>query len=132
MQNFFHKLLELSSIEMNQSQREALVDLCLLGMYSDNLISIAEQDFLKDESTKLSWESAISFDAYLQTATSEIRSVSNDAAKKKELIQDIEHRLGSTKFKQKAIEELELILSTDKVVKLEQSFLDEVKAIMGI
>jgi hypothetical protein len=132
MQDFFHKLLEFSSGEMNQSQREALVDLCLLGMYSDNLVSLAEQDFIKDESTKLRWESAISFDTYLQATTSKIRSISNDDLKKKELIQDIEHRLGSTKFKQKAIEELEQMLSMDKVVKLEQAFLDEVKTVMGI
>jgi hypothetical protein len=132
MKNFFQKLLELSSGEMNQSQKEALVDLCLLGMYSDNLISLAEQDFLQDESIRLKWESAISFDTHLQQVTSKVRSVSNDPLKKKELIQDIGHRLGSAKFKQKAIEELEHILATDEVVKLEQSFLDEVKIVMGI
>ena len=131
MQNFFQKLFDRSS-DTNQVQREALVDLCLLGMYSDTLVSLAEQDFLDAQSTQIQWESAISFDLYLQTKIPKVRAVKNDPLKTKELIQDIDRRLGSDKFKREAIEELDKLLSTDGVVKIEREFLTQVKTVMGI
>lgn len=132
MQAFFQNLFKLHSGETNQVQREALVDLCLLGMYSDALVSLAEQDFLEDESTRLKWESGISFNGYLQRTIPKVRSVKNDSQKTKALIQDINERLGSSEFKRGAIDELQKLLSTDGVVKLEEEFLAEVKTVMGI
>jgi hypothetical protein len=131
MQNFFQKLFDRSS-ETNQVQREALVDLCLLGMYSDTLVSLAEQDFLEAQSTRLPWESGMSFDLYLQTTIPKVRALKNEPLKIKELIQDIDRRLGSDEFKRNAIDELENLLATDGVVKIESEFLTQVKAVMGI
>ena len=132
MQAFFQNLLKLRSDEMNQVQTEALVDLCLLGMYSDSLISIAEQNFFESESIQLKWESSRSFSSYLQRTIPKVRSVKNDSQKMKELLQDIDSRLESKEFKQQAIAELEKLLLTDGVVKLEAEFLAEVKTVMGI
>jgi hypothetical protein len=132
MQDFFKKLFEQHSSGASQTQREALVDLCLLGMYSDTLVSLAEQDFLNDEYMQLQWESRVSFDIYLQTTTAKVRSVKNDPLKMKELIQDIDRRLGNDEFRRRAMSELEQLLSTDGVVNLEQDFLAQVKAAMGI
>jgi hypothetical protein len=132
MQDFFQKLFKQHSSDTNQAQREALVDLCLLGMYSDTRVSLAEQDFLNAESAQMQWESGISFDLYLQTTIAKVRAVKNDPLKTQELIQDIARRLGSDEFKRKAISELEQMLSTDGVVNLEQAFLTQVKTVMGI
>jgi hypothetical protein len=131
MQNFFQKLFDCSS-ETNQVQREALVDLCLLGMYSDTLVSLAEQDFLEAQSARLPWESGTSFDLYLQTTIPKVRAIKNDPLKIKELIQDIDRRLGSDAFKSNAIYELETLLSTDGIIKIEGEFLTQVKEVMGI
>ncbi|AFY93448.1 hypothetical protein [Chamaesiphon minutus] len=131
MQNFFQKLFDRSS-ETNQVQREALVDLCLLGMYSDTLVSLAEQDFLDAQSARLPWESGMSFDLYLQTTIPKVRALKNDPLKIKELIQDIDRRLGSDEFKRNAIDELENLLSTDGIIKIEGEFLTQVKAVIGI
>ncbi|HLO84494.1 MAG TPA: hypothetical protein VK203_05675 [Nostocaceae cyanobacterium] len=132
MQAFFQKLLKLPSGEWNQSQKEALVDLCLLGMYSDDLISLAEQDFIEDESAQLKWESGISFSGYLQRSIPKIRAIKNDSQKKKELLQDISNRLTDNDLKRKAVEELEKLLVVDGLVKLEEEFLEEVKTVMGV
>jgi hypothetical protein len=132
MQNFFQKLFKVNSSETNQTQREALVDLCILGMYSDPLVSLAEQDFLKEEFIQLQWESAISFDLYLQGTIAKVRSLNNDRLKVKELIQDIDRRLGSNEFKQKAVNELEQLIATDGVIEIEKEFLTEVKTVMGV
>jgi hypothetical protein len=132
MQNFFQKLFKSNSSETNQPQREALVDLCILGMYSDPRVSLAEQDFLKDEFIQLQWESVISFDLYLQGTIAKVRSLNNDPLKVKELIQDIDRRLGSNEFKQKAINELERLIATDGVIEIEEKFLAQVKTVMEI
>ncbi|BAZ31137.1 hypothetical protein NIES4074_36080 [Cylindrospermum sp. NIES-4074] len=132
MQALFQKLLKLPSAEWNQIQKEALVDLCLLGMYSDDRISLAEQDFIEDESTQLKWESGISFSGYLQRTIPKVRGVRNNSQKTKELLRDIADRLKDQHLKQKAVEELEKLLFIDGVVQLEEEFLGEVKAAMGI
>jgi hypothetical protein len=132
MQGFFQKLFKQNFNELNQTQKEALVDLCLLGMYSDALVSLAEQDFIEDESTQLKWESGISLNGYLQRTIPKIRSVRNDVQKVRELLQDIKQRLGNDEIKRKAIDELEKLLSTDGIVQLEEAFLAEAKTVMGI
>ena len=132
MQEFFQDLLKSQSGEWNQTQKEALVDLCLLGMYSDALISVAEQDFIENESTQLKWESGISFSGYLQRVIPKVRKVKDDSQKKKELLENIADRLGNNESKRKAVEELEKLLSTDGIVKIEEEFLGEVKSVMGI
>ncbi|HLP91075.1 MAG TPA: hypothetical protein VK184_21145 [Nostocaceae cyanobacterium] len=132
MQAFFQKLLKLQSGEWNQAQKEALVDLCLLGMYSDDLISLAEQDFIADESAQLKWESGISLSGYLQRTIPKVRAVKNDAQKTRQLLQDIADRLKDQELKSKAVEELEKLLVVDGLVKLEEEFLGEVKQVMGV
>ena len=132
MQEFFQDLLKSQSGEWNQTQKEALVDLCLLGMYSDALISVAEQDFIENESTQLKWESGISFSGYLQRVIPKVRAVKDDSQNKKQLLENIADRLGNNDSKRKAVEELEKLLSTDGIVKIEEEFLGEVKAVMGI
>ena len=132
MQEFFQDLLKSQSGEWNQTQKEALVDLCLLGMYSDALISVAEQDFIENESTQLKWESGISFSGYLQRVIPKVRAVKDDSQNKKQLLENIADRLGNNESKRKAVEELEKLLSTDGIVKIEEEFLGEVKAVMGI
>lgn len=132
MQAFFQKLLKLPSGEWNQTQKEALVDLCLLGMYSDDKISTAEQDFIDHESTQLKWDSGISFGGYLQRKIPQVRGVRNNSQKTKEMLVNIADRLQDHNLKLKAVEELEKLLSIDGVVKVEEEFLLEVKTVMGI
>jgi hypothetical protein len=132
MKDFFQKLFNLGLSESNQTQREALIELWLLGMYADTLVSIPEQAFLAETSTELKWESGVSFSSYLQRTIPKVRSAKDDAQKTKTLLKDIDQRLGSDEFKRKAIEDLERLLATDGVVKLEEDFLAQVKIVMGI
>jgi hypothetical protein len=131
MQVLFQKLLGRSD-GWNQTQKEAMIDLCLLGMYSDDLTSLAEQDFIEDESTHLKWESGISFSGYLQRTVPKIRLAKGDSQKMEDVLQDIGDRLGSDELKRKACNELQKLLATDEVVKVEEEFLSKVQRVMGI
>jgi hypothetical protein len=131
MQVVFRKLLEHPD-GWNQTQREAMIDLCLLGMYSDDLISLSEQDFIEDEATHLTWESSISFSGYLERTIPKIRSAKGNSEHVEDLLQSIGDRLGSDELKRRASIEMEKLIASDGVVKLEEQFLSEVHRVMGV
>lgn len=139
MRGLFQRLLKSDSDDSSptqdkwtQAQKEAMVDLCLLGMYSDDLISLTEQDFIEAEPTHLDWKSETSFSGYLQTTIPKIRLAKHDSEKVKDLLHNIAERLGSDESKRRASDKLKKLLAADGVVKLEEEFLSEVKRVMGI
>lgn len=128
----FQKIFNQQPSGVSQTQREAMVDLCLLGMYSDSKLSIDEQDFLNEEFDKLSWESGISFSSYLQRVIPKVRTATDDAGKREEFLQDIVLRLGDDDFKQTAMGLLQELLVTDGMVQPESKFMADVKKAMTL
>lgn len=126
MLNIFQKFLG-AETERSQSQTEAVVDLLLLGMYSDNLISLAENDFIEQESQQLAWKSGISFGGYLQRVIPKVRAVKGSVEKEGEFLLDIAERLGDAESKQQALDELNALLAADGFVQLEEAFVEQVK-----
>jgi hypothetical protein len=116
----------------SQSQTEALVDLLLLGIYSDNLISLAESDFIDQESEQLPWESGISFGGYLQRVIPKVRAVKGNPEKESEFLLDVAARLGDSEAKQRALDELTALLASDGLVQLEATFVEQVKTALQI
>ncbi len=123
-------LEKLRDAGLGQTQKEAIVDLCLLGMYVDKQLSLAEQDFVDDDASKLDWESGISFSRYLQKITPQVRAASNPQ-KRSVLLEHIGVRLNSPEAKNIAIGELEAMFGTDGVVQAETEFLAQVKQVLG-
>ncbi|MFM7426930.1 MAG: hypothetical protein ACKO7W_18345 [Elainella sp.] len=131
MLEVFQKLLGTTELDWGQPQQEAMVDLLLLGMYSDNLISLAENEFLETEATQLTWESGISFGGYLQRTIPKVRTAKASPEAKTAFLNDIMTRLGGPEAQQKALEALNALLAADGLVQLEEVFLAEVKQAMG-
>jgi hypothetical protein len=123
-------LEKLRDADLGQTQKEAIVDLCLLGMYVDKHLSLAEQDFVDDDASSLDWESGISFSGYLQRMIPQVRAAS-DPQKVTAFLENVRERLNSRDAKEKAIGELEAIFSADGVVSSESEFLAQVKQILG-
>jgi len=131
MLDIFHTFLGTKD-ERSQSQTEAMVDLLLMGTYSDNLISLAESDFLDQESEQLPWESGISFGGYLQRVIPKVRAVKGNPEKESEFLLTIAERLGNAEAKQRALDELTALLASDGLVQLEASFVEQVKTALQI
>jgi hypothetical protein len=127
MKMLLEKLREAS---LGQTQKEAIVDLCLLGMYVDKQLSLAEQDFIDDEANQSDWESGISFSSYLQRTIPKIRDTA-DPQKRTALLESIYERLDSQQAKATAIAELETLFSTDGIVPSESEFLSQVKQLLN-
>jgi hypothetical protein len=132
MLDVFQKLLGAEGTDWGQPQQEAMVDLLLLGMYSDNLISLAENEFLETEAAQLNWESGISFGGYLQRTIPKVRAAKASPDTKAAFLKEIATRLGGPVAQQKALDELNSLLATDGLVQLEEVFLTEVEQAMGL
>ena len=132
MQALFQKLFNQQPSGVSQTQREAMVDICLLGMYSDSKLSMDEQDFLGDTFDKLTWESGISFSSYLQRVTPKVRTATEDSQTLEEFLQDISQRLGDDDFKQRAVDSLQDLLETDGMVPKESQFMTNVRKAMNL
>ncbi len=126
MLDLFQKFLG-TEAGRSQSQTEAMVDLLLLGMYSDNLISLAESNFMQQESQQFTWQSGISFSGYLERTIPKVRITKGDPDQETEFLLDIAQRLGDAETKQTALNQLNSLLAADGVVQMEEAFVKQVK-----
>ncbi|WP_247217160.1 hypothetical protein [Synechococcus sp. C9] len=83
-----------------QPQREALVDLLLLGMYTDHLLSVAEGDLLAAKLGDLPWESGQALSIYLQVNMPKIRMAYENLPSRLQLLQSIRDRLPTLETRQ--------------------------------
>lgn len=110
-----------------QPQREALIDLLLLGMYADNMLSLAENQFFDDEIEELVWDSPTSPGAYLSAAIHRVRSAEEHPEKRNALLQSIKERFGDVHGKQGALLVLKDLLASDGTAEQEYKFLAEIQ-----
>ncbi|MEN9216897.1 MAG: hypothetical protein Q6K90_06205 [Gloeomargarita sp. HHBFW_bins_162] len=115
-----------------QPQREALVDLLLLGMYTDNLLSVAEADLLDEKLFDLPWESGQALSIYLQVTMPKIRMAYENLPIRLQLLQSIRDRLPTVESRQDAYRKLQEFLAIDGVAAGEQEFLTQVRTVLGV
>ncbi len=115
-----------------QPQREALVDLLLLGMYTDHLLSVAEADLLEEKLWDLPWESGQALSIYLQVNMPKIRMAYENLSNRLQLLQSIRDRLPTPQARQDAFQKLQEFLAVDGVAGGEQEFLTQVRTVLGV
>lgn len=118
--------------DWTQEQREAFLDLLLLGMYVDGKLSIREMETFNQNVQTLTAETGVSWEAYISSALHKIRSVEGDEKQRYELLQSIRGRLGDAAKRGIAAQELTELLTVDGKEEQEQAFLDDVKALFKI
>ena len=118
--------------DWTQEQREAFLDLLLLGMYVDGKLSLQEMEALNQDVQTLSDETGVSWDAYISSALHKIRSVEGDKKQRYELLQNIRGRLGDAAKRGIAAQELKELLTVDGKEEQEQAFWEDVKALFKL
>ncbi|MGH8046975.1 MAG: hypothetical protein ACREKL_06990 [Chthoniobacterales bacterium] len=68
----------MSTDSLTQPQREALISILVLGMYSDGLLSLAEDESLNKFLDSIQWESGTGRTVFLTDAITEVTSINND------------------------------------------------------
>lgn len=114
---------------MNQKQREALVDLLLLGMFADGSLKVSDDQKLLSVIEEIGWESYQTPDLYFQSAIAKARDAADTEAGTLARLKKIHDSLGSDEIRQQAIERLEKFLRLDGEPGVEESkFLELAKA----
>jgi hypothetical protein len=114
-------------------QRQALLDLALLAMYSDAHLASAEDARLQRLLTDLGLDSESERDYELDTAIARIRRESESADHRQSLITRMAHQFPTTEEKQQVLAALEDFLTTDhNVAPAEKQFLASVRTAMGL
>lgn len=128
----FKGFLQKTPQPVAQPQREALVDLLLLGMYTDHLLSVAEADLLEEKLLDLPWESGQALSIYLQVNMPKIRMAYENLSNRLQLLQSIRDRLPTPQARQDAFQKLQEFLAVDGVAGGEQEFLTQVRTVLGV
>ena len=114
---------------LNQLEREAIVDLLVLSMYSDNHIAMAESALVNEVAESFSWDAVTSFEAYINASIARVRSVKNDAVTRAGFIEFAAERIESTASKQKAVKLCARIFESDSdFSKAERAVYEEIKS----
>jgi hypothetical protein len=118
---------------MTQKQREAVVDLLLLGMFADAPLRVSEDQKLLSVIKEIGWDSYQTADLYLQSAIARTREATDTAGGIKHRLDKIAEELKETELKQQALEYLTQFLGVDGAVDAEESrFLELTKAALKL
>jgi hypothetical protein len=116
-------LMPIAVPAMAQTEREAIVDLLLLGMYADRHIALSEQDFLATEIAKMGWDEFHSSEIYLQRAVPLVREVLAYADRTQCFLQTIAQRLPEAAVMKFAIEQFSALIALDGVTEASEACL---------
>lgn len=108
---------------MTQDQREAIIDLLLLSIYSDSHISLTEEEALEQTIAQLGWDSAYPKDLFIQTAAPRARAASDSNETTKAFIFDRAARFTTSPAQFQAYNFVHQVLSPDGVADPERGFL---------
>jgi hypothetical protein len=114
---------------MNQKQREALLDLLLLGMFANGSLRVSDDQKLTSVIEEIGWESYQTPDLYFQSAIAKARDAADTEFGTLARLKKINDGLASDDIRHLAIERLEQFLRLDVEPGLEESkFLELAKA----
>jgi hypothetical protein len=121
------------SRDFTNLQRQALLDLALLAMYSDAHLASAEDERLQRLLRDLGLDSEAERDYELDTAIARIRSESENADHRRSLITRMAHQFPTVAEKRQVLAALEDLLESDgKVAPAENQFLADVRRAMEL
>jgi hypothetical protein len=121
-----NSLMSIVMPTLGQTQREAIVDLLLLGMHYDKRINLVESDFLAAEVNAIGWDEFSSPDIYLQRSIPVIRQACQSEDRQRRLLRDIGSRLAEVEVMKYAIERFSSLLALGGAVIIQTPLLDQV------
>ena len=116
-----------------QSQREATLDLLILGIYADNTVRLSENERIYDLISPFGWESYQDAREYSQTATSRARGALESENALAAFLTGIANRLGDDDVKKLALALLARLIESDNAAtESEADFYQQAKTAFGV
>lgn len=118
-----------SQPELEQAEREAIVDLLLLAMYVDGHVSLSESQEFDAATDAMGWASTTAPSVYFSTATDRARSASSSEDSTAQLIQYVSERLQSVDARARAMDLLNRLFLSDGRTEKEKDFFKQVEVV---
>jgi hypothetical protein len=116
-----------------EPQRQALLDLLMLGMYADGHLASAEDVTLHQLLRRMGLESKYDQDRELDAAVTRVRQHLESPAAAEAYVKSLAQRFSSPELRRQAAEVLEQFLDSDeRLTTVEHQFLATVRAAFGI
>lgn len=115
---------------LTQEEREAIVDLLLLGAYTDNRLSLREEKAFESVTGTMDWESETALSDYMDDAIAKTRSVRSNPAATDSFLLEVKQRLQSKVSISKALKLLHQVFTSDGRSWAEANFYREVESLL--
>lgn len=117
----------------SEPQREAFLDLLVLGMYSDNKLTLAEDASVQSVLDSFQCESDYERNKYLDAATARVRDKAGTEDSARAYAVDLARKFKSPEHKRTVYDILERVLASDSEVSAKESgLLSAVKGVFKI
>ena len=115
---------------LTQEEREAIVDLLILGAYADNRLSLREEKSFESLTGTLNWESSTELSDYMDAAIAKVRSVRNNPSATNGFLKEVKRRLVSRSSIAKALNLLHRVFVSDGRSYEEANFYRQVESLL--
>jgi hypothetical protein len=117
---------------MIQRQREALVELLLLGMFANRYLSVSQDQKILSLIQEIGWQSYQAPDLYFHSAIAKVRDASETNERTRYRLHKISEALGDAETRALALNHLVKFLALDGAVDLDETnFLQAAKTELG-
>ncbi|WPJ98080.1 hypothetical protein SH580_10250 [Coraliomargarita algicola] len=116
--------------ELQQAEREAIIDLLLMAIYVDQHLSLAETKEFDHAADSLGWDSSTGPSVYICNATDRARTARISEELTADFIAYVAERL-SENSKPRALELLNRLFQSDGLTDKEKGFLQQVRVAFG-
>ncbi|MGB0744789.1 MAG: hypothetical protein ACPGSB_09710 [Opitutales bacterium] len=114
--------------ELQQSEREAVIDLLLMAIYVDDHLSLSETKEFDDTTDTLGWDSNTGLSVYISSATDRARTARTSEEGTEAFISFVAERLNSKGSKERALTLLNHLFMADGKTDKEKDFFSKVEA----
>lgn len=115
---------------LSQQEREAIIDLLLMGAYTDNRLSLREEKAFESLTGTLNWESETELSDYMTDAIAKIRSIRSNPSATDGLLDEVKRRLTSKTSVTKALKLLHQVFASDGRSWAEANFYRQVESLL--
>ncbi|MEM7714624.1 MAG: TerB family tellurite resistance protein [Cyanobacteria bacterium P01_A01_bin.68] len=118
-------LSEIAKQDVTQNEREAIIELMMMTMYSDKNIKLAEDEVIKEYASNIKWESPLSLEFYLGKVTPKIRTALESKEKTTAFLEEVNTRIESEAVKSQVLKLCNDVAMADSEFSVEEKELLE-------
>ncbi|MGB3652933.1 MAG: hypothetical protein WBA41_17190 [Rivularia sp. (in: cyanobacteria)] len=124
---------KIANLDVTQNEREAIVELMMMVMYSDKTLKLAEDEAIKEYTNSIKWESPLSLEFYFGKVTPKIRTALADKEKMNAFLKDVNNRINSEAVKSQVLKLCnDLAMADAEFSSEEKELLDNISQIFQV